>query len=110
MMRNTTQPLGMPEPLPLLKLAQQNRNGATKHNYNSHMKLYQLFKKKEALKLNLGLKSVRAFQICLHPIIIIDGAHLKRKYLGTMFLAIGMDGNKQILTIAFGVGKTESGE
>nr|KAJ0206916.1 hypothetical protein LSAT_V11C500230870 [Lactuca sativa] len=41
---------------------------------------------------------------------IIDDAHLKRKYLGTMFLAVNIDGNKQIIPIAFGVGKTESGE
>nr|KAJ0187141.1 hypothetical protein LSAT_V11C900485060 [Lactuca sativa] len=29
--------------------------------------------------------AVQAFQRCLHPIIIIDGAHLKGKYLGTSF-------------------------
>nr|KAJ0193078.1 hypothetical protein LSAT_V11C800406530 [Lactuca sativa] len=54
--------------------------------------------------------AVRALQICLRPIIIIDGTHLKGKYLGTIFLVVGMDGNNQILPIAFGVGKTESGE
>nr|KAJ0198207.1 hypothetical protein LSAT_V11C700352950 [Lactuca sativa] len=37
----------------------------------------------------------------------IDGAHLKGKYLGIMFLAIGMNGNNQILPFALGVGKTE---
>lgn len=42
--------------------------------------------------------------------IVIDGAHLKGKFKGTMFLAVGMDGNNQILPIAFGIGKTESGE
>ncbi|KAD7478401.1 hypothetical protein E3N88_01537 [Mikania micrantha] len=30
--------------------------------------------------------------------------------VSTMFLAVGMDGNNQILPIAFGVGKTESGD
>nr|KAJ0221395.1 hypothetical protein LSAT_V11C200099080 [Lactuca sativa] len=54
--------------------------------------------------------TVRAFQRCLHPIIIINGAHLKGKYFCTMFLTVGMDGNNQILPIAFGVGKIESGE
>nr|KAJ0197052.1 hypothetical protein LSAT_V11C700373640 [Lactuca sativa] len=54
--------------------------------------------------------TVRAFQTCLCPIIIIDGSHLKRKYLGMMFVATNMYGNNQILLIAFGVGKTESRE
>nr|KAJ0216785.1 hypothetical protein LSAT_V11C300105260 [Lactuca sativa] len=54
--------------------------------------------------------TVRAFQRCLCHIIIIHGVHLKGKYLGTMFLAVGMDGNNQIPLIAYGVGKTESGE
>nr|KAJ0189800.1 hypothetical protein LSAT_V11C800437630 [Lactuca sativa] len=53
---------------------------------------------------------VRAFQRYLRPIIIIHGAHLKGEYLDTMFLVVGMDGNNQILPIAFGVGKTESEE
>ncbi|KAD6118657.1 hypothetical protein E3N88_09928 [Mikania micrantha] len=39
-----------------------------------------------------------------------DGAHLNGKFKGTIFLAVAMDGNNQILPIAFGIGKTESGE
>ncbi|KAD6795762.1 hypothetical protein E3N88_06658 [Mikania micrantha] len=54
--------------------------------------------------------AVRSFVNCMRPIIIIDGAHLKGTFKGTMFLAVGMDGNNQILPIAFGVGKTESGD
>nr|KAJ0198909.1 hypothetical protein LSAT_V11C600330620 [Lactuca sativa] len=50
---------------------------------------------------------VQAFQRCLRPIIIINGAHLKGKYLG---IIVGMDGNNQILPVAFGVGKTKSEE
>nr|KAJ0206656.1 hypothetical protein LSAT_V11C500267340 [Lactuca sativa] len=46
----------------------------------------------------------------VHPIIIIDGTHLKGKYLFTMFQTVGMDCNHQIHPIAFGVGKTENGE
>lgn len=42
--------------------------------------------------------------------IIIDGAHLKGSFKGTMFLAVGMDGNNNIFPIAFGVGKSESGD
>nr|KAJ0209614.1 hypothetical protein LSAT_V11C400175880 [Lactuca sativa] len=34
---------------------------------------------------------VQAFKTCLHHIIIIDETHLKGKYLGTMFKAVGMD-------------------
>ncbi|CAI9298675.1 unnamed protein product [Lactuca saligna] len=36
--------------------------------------------------------AVQAFQRCLHPIIIIDSAHLIGKYFCTMLLAIGMEG------------------
>ncbi|KAD2392864.1 hypothetical protein E3N88_39841 [Mikania micrantha] len=46
----------------------------------------------------------------LRPLIIIGGAHLKGKFKGTMFLVVAMDGNNQILPIAFGIGKIESGE
>ena len=48
----------MPDPLPLPELAQKNRKWAKTHNYNSHVKLFQLFKNKEERKLNLGKKSV----------------------------------------------------
>jgi len=46
----------------------------------------------------------------LRKVIIIDGAHLKGDYLGTMFLAVGMDANNQVVPIAIGVSKSESGE
>ena len=36
----------------------------------------------------------------LRKVIIIDGAHLKGDYLGTMFLAVGMDANNQVVPIA----------
>ena len=41
--------------------------------------------------------------------LIMDGAHLKGDYVGSMFLAVGMDANNQICPIAMGVGKSESG-
>nr|KAJ0219153.1 hypothetical protein LSAT_V11C300148450 [Lactuca sativa] len=59
-------------------------------------------------KMNLG--TVQAFQTSLHSIIIIDVAYLKGKYLGTIFIYVGMDDNNQTIPIAFGVGKTESVE
>ncbi|XP_024966687.1 uncharacterized protein LOC112506684 [Cynara cardunculus var. scolymus] len=43
------------------------------------------------------------------PLLIIDSVHLKGPYVGTMFSAVGMDGNNEIVPIAMGVGKTESG-
>ena len=52
------------EPLPLPELSQQKHKGVTYHNYISCMKLYQLFKSKEELKLNLGFKCItKGFQI-----------------------------------------------
>ena len=46
----------------------------------------------------------------MRPLIIIDAAHLKGKYLGTNFVAVGMDGNNQIIPIATGVSQGETNE
>ena len=46
----------------------------------------------------------------MRPLIIIDVAHLKGKYQGTNLLAVGMDGNNQIIPIATGVSQGETGE
>ncbi|KAI3702475.1 hypothetical protein L6452_28213 [Arctium lappa] len=54
--------------------------------------------------------SIRSFLGHLRRVLIIDDAHLKGPYLGTMFLAIAMDANNQIVPVAFGVGRSESGE
>ncbi|GKC87247.1 transposase, MuDR, MULE transposase domain protein [Tanacetum coccineum] len=47
--------------------------------------------------------AIRAFLTSMRPLIIIDGAHLKGTYEGTNLLAVGMDGNNQIVPIATGV-------
>lgn len=46
----------------------------------------------------------------MRPLLIIDAAHLKGKYKGTNLLAVGMDGNNQIIPIATGVAQGETGE
>ena len=46
----------------------------------------------------------------MRPLIIIDAAHLKGRYLGTNLAAVGMDGNNQIIPIATGVTQGETGE
>ncbi|XP_024961927.1 uncharacterized protein LOC112502287 [Cynara cardunculus var. scolymus] len=53
--------------------------------------------------------SMRSFLGHMRPLLIMDDAHLKGPYVGTMFLAVGMDGNNGIVPIAMGVGKTKSG-
>nr|GEY02950.1 hypothetical protein [Tanacetum cinerariifolium] len=45
----------------------------------------------------------------MRPLIIIDAAHLKGRYEGTNLLAVGMDGNNQIIPIATGVSQGETG-
>ncbi|XP_024984100.1 uncharacterized protein LOC112520027 [Cynara cardunculus var. scolymus] len=52
---------------------------------------------------------IRSFLGHLRPLLIMDGAHLKGPYVGTMFLAVSMNGNNQIILIAMEVGKTKSG-
>nr|GEV78351.1 hypothetical protein [Tanacetum cinerariifolium] len=51
---------------------------------------------------------IRTFVSRMQPLIIIDGAHLKGEFFDTMYLAVAMDGNNQILPLAYGVGKSET--
>ncbi|XP_023729493.1 uncharacterized protein LOC111877202 [Lactuca sativa] len=46
---------------------------------------------------------VRAFRECCRKVIIMDGAHLKGKYKGTILHEVAMDGNNQILPIGYGI-------
>ncbi|GJZ60668.1 transmembrane 9 superfamily member 11-like protein [Tanacetum coccineum] len=61
----------------------------------------------EILFLAVGA-AIRTFVSHMRPLIIIDGAHLKGEFFGTMYLAVAMDGNNQILPLAYGVGKSET--
>ncbi|GJS70060.1 transposase, MuDR, MULE transposase domain protein [Tanacetum coccineum] len=62
----------------------------------------------EMLFIALGA-SIRTFVNYLRPLLIIDAAHLKGQYKGTNLIAVGMDGNNQIVPIAFGICKGETG-
>ena len=53
---------------------------------------------------------IKSFLCYMRPLIIIDAAHLKGTYQGTNLVAVGMDGNNQILPIATGVAQGETGE
>ncbi|PWA93179.1 transposase, MuDR, MULE transposase domain protein [Artemisia annua] len=67
--------------------------------------------KDQAQKLFISINSeIRSFIAFMRPLIIIDAAHLKGKYKGTNLLAVGMDGNNQIIPIATGVCQGETGE
>ncbi|GJS82525.1 transposase, MuDR, MULE transposase domain protein [Tanacetum coccineum] len=46
----------------------------------------------------------------MRPLIIIDATHLKGTYQGTNLVAVGMDGNNQIISIATGVSQGETSE
>ncbi|GJV67773.1 transposase, MuDR, MULE transposase domain protein [Tanacetum coccineum] len=62
----------------------------------------------EMLFIALGA-SIRTFVNYLRPLLMIDAAHLKGQYKGTNLIAVGMDGNNQIVPIAFGICKGETG-
>ncbi|GJU84981.1 transposase, MuDR, MULE transposase domain protein [Tanacetum coccineum] len=47
--------------------------------------------------------AIRAFLTSMRPLIIIDGAYLKGTYEGTNLLAVGIDGNNQIVPIVTSV-------
>ncbi|GJY05165.1 hypothetical protein Tco_0371105 [Tanacetum coccineum] len=46
---------------------------------------------------------IRTFLNYLRPVLMIDAAHLKGIYKGTNLVAVAMDGNNQIVPIAFGI-------
>src|SRR6266511_3540935 len=50
---------------------------------------------------------VRAFQYSL-PVLCIDGTFLTGKYKGQILMAIGVDGNNQVLPIAFAFVENEN--
>ena len=50
---------------------------------------------------------MRAFQFCL-PVLCIDGTFLTEKYRGTILTAIGVDGNHQLLPVAFAFVESEN--
>ncbi|GJX02081.1 transposase, MuDR, MULE transposase domain protein [Tanacetum coccineum] len=52
---------------------------------------------------------IRTFLNCLRRLLIIDATHLKGLYKGTNLVDVGMDGNNQIMPIAFGIYKGETG-
>ncbi|KAK2633791.1 hypothetical protein Ddye_028583 [Dipteronia dyeriana] len=51
---------------------------------------------------------LRGFQRCMHPVIAVDGTHLKGRFGGTMFIATAQDGNEQGYPIAFGYGDSKN--
>ncbi|GJU91185.1 transposase, MuDR, MULE transposase domain protein [Tanacetum coccineum] len=51
---------------------------------------------------------IRTFLNYLRPLLIIDVAHLKGLYKGANLVVVGMDGNNQIVLIAFGICKGET--
>nr|GEZ95070.1 hypothetical protein [Tanacetum cinerariifolium] len=53
--------------------------------------------------------SIRTFLNYLRPVLMIDAAHLKGLYNGTNLMAVAIDGNNQIVPIAFGICKGETG-
>ncbi|GJW16083.1 transposase, MuDR, MULE transposase domain protein [Tanacetum coccineum] len=53
--------------------------------------------------------SIRTLLNYLCPVLMIDAAHLKGLYKGTNLVAVAMDGNNQIVPIAFGICKGETG-
>ncbi|GJV68622.1 transposase, MuDR, MULE transposase domain protein [Tanacetum coccineum] len=53
--------------------------------------------------------SIRTSLNYLRHLLIIDAAHLKGLYQGTNLVVVGMDGNNQIVPIAFSICKAETG-
>ncbi|GKA65638.1 transposase, MuDR, MULE transposase domain protein, partial [Tanacetum coccineum] len=65
---------------------------------------------KQLKQSRIPIVKIKSFLRYMRPLIIIDGEHLKGNYLGTNLLAVGMDGNNQIIPLATGVSQVETGE
>ncbi|GJS09162.1 transposase, MuDR, MULE transposase domain protein [Tanacetum coccineum] len=63
----------------------------------------------EMLYVGFGF-AIKSFLRYMRPLIIIDRAHLKGNYLGINLLAVGMDGNNQIIPLATSVSQGETSE
>ncbi|KAK2663013.1 hypothetical protein Ddye_001587 [Dipteronia dyeriana] len=46
--------------------------------------------------------SLRGFRTYMHPVIVVDGTHLKGRFRGAMFVATTHDENEHVYPIAFG--------
>ncbi|KAK2638539.1 hypothetical protein Ddye_026334 [Dipteronia dyeriana] len=77
-------------------LEQQNPITITDLQCNENGKFLNFF-------MSLGA-SLRGFQRCMRPVIIVDGTHLKGRFGGIMFVANVQDENEQVYPIAFGYG------
>ncbi|KAL6523515.1 hypothetical protein OROGR_017118 [Orobanche gracilis] len=57
----------------------------------------------------VALGACRAgFGLCMRPVIVVDGTHLKGKNNGILFVAVTKDANEQIYPLAFGIGPIEN--
>ncbi|KAK2634777.1 hypothetical protein Ddye_029569 [Dipteronia dyeriana] len=59
-------------------------------------------------QLYVEVKSVRGFQRCMHPVIAVDGTHLKGRFGGTILVATAQYENEQVYPIAFGYSDSEN--
>ncbi|KAL6527389.1 hypothetical protein OROGR_016479 [Orobanche gracilis] len=48
------------------------------------------------------------YNYCLRPLIIVDGAHLKGRNKGILFVAVTIDANEQVYPLAYSVGPLEN--
>ena len=51
--------------------------------------------------------SMAAYKYC-RPVVCVDGAHLKGKYKGMMFVPVCMNANNSIFPLAWGIGDIEN--
>nr|GEU30882.1 copia protein [Tanacetum cinerariifolium] len=73
------------------------------YSQQSEVQKGKIFDNKESLILAVRLKAIRTFLNYLCPVLMIDTAHLKGLYKRTKLVVVAMDGNNQIMPIAFGL-------
>ncbi|KAK9195389.1 hypothetical protein WN943_003510 [Citrus x changshan-huyou] len=76
--------------------------------YSYDISYHKAWRAKECAMQIVQGSSLRGFSSSIRPVIAVDGAFLKGKYKGTMFIATCKDGNNQIYPLAFCVGDSEN--
>ncbi|XP_038719808.1 uncharacterized protein LOC120012454 [Tripterygium wilfordii] len=82
---------------------EKNNHGTITHIESDKENMFKYF------FLALG-PSLCGFRSSMRRAIVVDGTHLKGKYLGTLFIASALDGNNHIYPIVFDVGDSENNE
>ncbi|XP_071694530.1 uncharacterized protein [Rutidosis leptorrhynchoides] len=90
------------------KVALEYRHRMGKAFFRSRIEVRSTVKGSSNVCVGILGQQTRSFVNYAPPVIIVDGAHLKSRYLGTNLIAVAMDANNGILPLSYGIGAGET--